>query len=107
MPYAADRDALHRIGIDRCRLLKDGLTENSINRLYRGLYVYSAGIHDLLEDTNMHNLEGGRISHVFWEVYISLLESMNTSSDNDSIIASGSLLFRSIHSVFFVFSTRC
>ena len=41
-------------GIDRATLGSNGIQEETINRIYRALFVYSVGFHELLKRTTSH-----------------------------------------------------
>jgi hypothetical protein len=46
-----------------------------IDRLYRGLFVYSVGVHSLIADAVRHCPQGGRLIHRLWPAYLRLLET--------------------------------
>eukprot|EP00826_Nyctotherus_ovalis_P014173 TRINITY_DN13923_c0_g1_i5.p1 TRINITY_DN13923_c0_g1~~TRINITY_DN13923_c0_g1_i5.p1 ORF type:complete len:321 (-),score=55.49 TRINITY_DN13923_c0_g1_i5:284-1246(-) len=65
---------LFKFGIDRKQLMNFGVGEEMIDRIYRALFVYTIGFHELLKS----NLSGeainfGIISNI-WKVYALLLE---------------------------------
>ena len=61
-------------GIDRQKLGKYGLNADQINRVYRGLFVYSVGFFELLKKCAAHTQNKGTLVSTIWRVYAILIE---------------------------------
>ena len=61
-------------GIDRQALGKYGLNTELINRVYRGLFVYSVGFFELLKKWTLHAKSNTSLAATIWRVYAILLE---------------------------------
>ena len=46
---AEKKKPLNRFGVDRMTLNKAGITNESIDRIYRSLFVYSVGFYEMLK----------------------------------------------------------
>lgn len=61
-PETYDVQFLNRIGLDRKCLRKAGLSNKTIDRVYRALFVYSFGFHEMLDEVSnncANNVNGG------------------------------------------------
>ncbi|CAI2361027.1 unnamed protein product [Moneuplotes crassus] len=63
-----------RYGIDRLTLSKAGISDETIDRIYRSLFVHSVGFHELIKTCLQHTKN--RFEHItsIWKVYSVLLE---------------------------------
>ena len=68
-----------RYGIDRSNLGELGVPEDTIDRIYRGLFVYSMGFYELLNKTLTHTPKKFTVVTNLWKVYAVLLEYCNRS----------------------------
>eukprot|EP00943_MAST-04B_sp_MAST-4B-sp1_P005203 g5203.t1 len=78
-PEAYDVQFLNRIGLDRKCLRKAGLSNKTIDRVYRALFVYSFGFHEMLDEVsnncaNYVNGGSNKLVAKIWEVFNALLE---------------------------------
>ncbi len=78
-PETYDVQFLNRIGLDRKCLRKAGLSNKTIDRVYRALFVYSFGFHEMLDEVSnncANNVNGGsgKLVAKIWEVFNALLE---------------------------------
>ena len=78
-PESYDLQFLKKIGLDRKSLRKAGLSNETIERVYRALFVYSFGFHEMLDEVSnncANNIQGGsgKIVLKIWEVFNALLE---------------------------------
>ena len=63
-----------RYRIDRMTLLKGGIPNGSINRIYRSLFVYSVGFYDLIVRWMEHTEQNHSIVAAIWKVFAILIE---------------------------------
>ncbi|CEP03796.1 Uncharacterized protein PBTT_06989 [Plasmodiophora brassicae] len=86
-PYAGDsyilrKTHLDQTGLSRSALKAAGLAHDVIDRLHRGLFVYTTGLHELLSDV------GPDIARLFWKAYWRLADRSDTgSSENGRLVA--------------------
>lgn len=68
------KNPITRYGIDRLSLSKGGISDETIDRIYRSLFVHSVGFHELIKSCLQHTK--GRYEHItsIWKVYSILLE---------------------------------
>jgi len=59
-PLPSGAMALKMLGIDKQSLLRIGLSHEQVDRVYRGLWVYSVGVHDLLKRISYEVTGGGK-----------------------------------------------
>lgn len=63
--------------IERKKLIQAGLNGMNADRVFRGLFVYSFGVYELLQDLCQHCEENsGRIVSATWSIYLKLLEQI-------------------------------
>ena len=77
VPY--DLQFLKKIGLDRKSLQVAGLSNHTIERVYRALFVYSFGFHEMLDEVSSNCVKhekggSGRLVAKIWEVFNALLE---------------------------------
>ncbi|CAI2365528.1 unnamed protein product [Moneuplotes crassus] len=65
---------INQYGIDRQSLLKHGLNSTLVNRVYRGLFVYSVGFFELLKKLAVESNSRTHLMATIWRVYAILLE---------------------------------
>jgi len=65
---------LKTFGIDRETFMKNDLDTESINRLYRALYVYSLGFHELVKEPLERSTNRHKTMDSIWKVYSILLQ---------------------------------
>lgn len=65
---------LQRYSIDRMDLRAAGVDNNDIDRIYRGLFVYSIGFYEMLQKSLVH--AKGKYTYLssIWKVFAILLE---------------------------------
>ena len=68
------KDILKRYGIDRESLSVDGISEASISRLYRCLFIYSIGFNELIQSLLSHSKNKISCASSIWKVFTILLE---------------------------------
>jgi hypothetical protein len=61
-------------GIDRETLERNNLDAESVNRLYRALFVYSLGFHDLIKEPLERSKNRHNTLVAIWKVYSVLLQ---------------------------------
>jgi hypothetical protein len=63
-----------RYGIDRLTLCKGGISDETVDRIYRSLFVYSVGFYELIKTCLKHT--DNRYEHItaIWKVFSILLE---------------------------------
>lgn len=67
-------NTLKLLGIDRQTLEEAGVPPKLIFRLYRGLWVYSVGFHELLEEVSHYSRGSKECLGNIWKAYALLLE---------------------------------
>ncbi|CAD8171587.1 unnamed protein product [Paramecium pentaurelia] len=68
---------LEEVGISRHQLMGRGLKKDTIDRLYKGLYVYSKGFNELLNQCIGDDIL--IVKGLIWKVFLILLERYNSS----------------------------
>ena len=63
-----------RYNIDRMTLMKGGISNDSINRIYRSLFVYSVGFYDLINKCMQHSTLNHTLVGSVWKVFAILIE---------------------------------
>lgn len=63
-----------RYKIDRLTLIEGGISEETIDRIYRSLFVYSVGFHQLIKSCLQHTGNRYEIITAIWKVFTILLE---------------------------------
>ena len=63
-----------RYRIDRMTLMKGGIPNESINRIYRSLFVYSVGFYDLIVRWMEHSEQNHSVVSSIWKVFAILIE---------------------------------
>ena len=76
---AEAKQPIIRYGIDRTTLFKEGIPDETIDRVYRGLFVYSMGFYELLQKIISHSPNKYTVVTNLWRVYAVLLEYCNRS----------------------------
>ncbi|CEO95643.1 hypothetical protein PBRA_004369 [Plasmodiophora brassicae] len=97
------KKTLIALGVSREQLLEEGLEHDQIDRLYRALYTYSVGAHEVFHDVMKHSLSGPSIISALWRAYLGLLES----ASNDMYGMALSLVQRDTERQVFDLVTRC
>ena len=65
---------ISRYGIDRLTLSKGGISDDTIDRIYRSLFVYSVGFHELMKTCLQHTNNRYELITSIWKVFAILLE---------------------------------
>jgi hypothetical protein len=65
---------LARLGSDRVSLLAAGMRNETIDRIFRALFVYSMGFQETIDSIIEHSLDRDRILAKIWRLYGMLLE---------------------------------
>ena len=75
-PQAFNNQFINKVGLSRQKLQKAGLSLETIERVYRALFVYSHGFHEMLSEVsnNCVEKEGEKIVTKLWEIFNALLE---------------------------------
>lgn len=68
------KNPLRRYGIDRKTLMDAGVPEDQVERIYRGMFVYSVGYYELLKKVLSHTSNKYNIITALWKVFSVLLE---------------------------------
>ena len=68
------KQPLQRFGIDRVLLSIAGVDVSNIDRIYRGLFVYSIGFYEMLNKALSHAKNRYTLLSSIWKVYSILLE---------------------------------
>jgi len=68
------KNPISRYGIDRQTLLEGGIPNDSVDRIYRALFVYSVGWYELLKKCLEHTGKKYTIITALWKVFSILLE---------------------------------
>ena len=72
---AAGLRGLQNFGLTRDDLKKRGLSSKSIERVYRSMYVYTIGFHDILKDVFSHCEDKAELIASVWAGYHSISEN--------------------------------
>ncbi|CAI2370996.1 unnamed protein product [Moneuplotes crassus] len=67
-------DVLKKFGIDRATLNSNGIDDASATRVYRALYVYSLGFHQLIQEALQRGTNRNLLLATIWKVYSVLLQ---------------------------------
>ena len=75
-PQAFNNQFINKVGLSRQKLQEAGLSLETIERVYRALFVYSHGFHEMLSEVgnNCVEKEGEKIVTKLWEIFNALLE---------------------------------
>jgi hypothetical protein len=65
---------IQRYQIDRPLLIANGIPPDEVNRVYRGLFVYSVGFYELLKKCVEHTNNKYTVVTALWKVFSILLE---------------------------------
>lgn len=68
------QNPIYRYGIDRVSLQMAGMPVETINRIYRSLFVYSVGFYELIKSCLKHTSKQYSMITNIWKVYTILLE---------------------------------
>ena len=68
--------------IEKEKLARGGLSPNEVDRVFRGLFVYSHGVYEMLRDLTAHCANSGPLVTATWSVYLRLLEQVPTHQPN-------------------------
>ena len=71
---SSSQQELNTVLLDKASLNLLGLPKAVINRIYRAMYVYSVGFHDLIADIHKFSLHGDGIASLVWQTFVHLLE---------------------------------
>lgn len=63
-----------RYQIDRMTLMKGGIPNESVDRIYRALFVYSVGFYDLVVRCMQHSGDNHGLVSSIWKVFAILIE---------------------------------
>lgn len=69
-----DKNPISRYGIERMVLVDAGLPNETVDRIYRALFVYSVGFYELIKKCLEHTEKKYTIITALWKVYSILLE---------------------------------
>lgn len=72
--YPEHKEPMVRHNIDRLSLSKMGLGKDEVERIYKGLFVYSIGFNELLRSVSRELEHAFIIQCTVWKVYSILLE---------------------------------
>ena len=74
-PQAFNNQFINKVGLSRQKLREAGLSLETIERVYRALFVYSHGFHEMLSEVSNNCRERRRkIVTKLWEIFNALLE---------------------------------
>jgi predicted nucleic acid-binding Zn-ribbon protein len=65
----SNASAMEQMKIDRAQLVQQGLTKQEQDRIYRSFFVYTNGIHEIMESVDP------TLSMTLWDVFMRLLEN--------------------------------
>ena len=68
------KNPITRYGVDRLTLAKGGISDETIDRVYRSLFVYSVGFHELMKTCLKHTNNRFELITSIWKVFSILLE---------------------------------
>jgi golgin subfamily B member 1 len=68
------KNPIARYGIDRLTLARGGISDETIDRVYRSLFVYSVGFHELMKTCLEHTKNRYELITAIWKVFAILLE---------------------------------
>lgn len=68
------KQPIQRYQIDRTELRKQGIPAEEVDRVYRGLFVYSVGFYELLNKCLQHTDKKYTVITALWKVFSILLE---------------------------------
>ena len=68
------KDPIERYVIDRLSLQNAGIPNDTVDRIYRALFVYSVGFYELIKKCLMHTGKKYTIITAIWKVFSILLE---------------------------------
>ena len=74
-PY---QNTLKDVFLDKDSLGYLGLPKEIVLRIYRALFVYSVGFHDVIADIHKHSVHAEGISSVVWQTFVYLLERVES-----------------------------
>lgn len=69
------KDALKRYGVDRQTFEQSGMDQETCDRIYRALFVYSVGFYELLQKCMEHADSKSKNVAALWRVFSILLET--------------------------------
>lgn len=69
-----DKNPISRYGIERMVLVDAGIPNETVDRIYRALFVYSVGFYELIKKCLEHTEKKYTIITALWKVYSILLE---------------------------------
>lgn len=70
----AHKNPISRYGIDRITLNKAGIPNDTVDRIYRALFVYSIGFFELMKNCLEHSAKNYILVTSIWKVFAVLLE---------------------------------
>jgi hypothetical protein len=65
---------IQRYGVDRAELKAAGIPEETVDRIYRALFVYSVGFYELIKKCLEHTKKKFTVITAIWKVFSILLE---------------------------------
>lgn len=68
------KNPISRYGLDRLSLTNAGITNEQVDRVYRGLFVYSIGFYEMLQRSLEHAGNKYILLSSMWRVFAILLE---------------------------------
>ena len=68
------QNIIKKFGLERKQLKAKGLTNQEIDRIYRGLFIYSFGFYEMLLESIKHSNDTKFMMAQIWKVYGILLE---------------------------------
>ncbi len=74
----APRTELEKLGLHRVELSSLGLSGDEIDRIFRGIFVYSTGFHQIVKDLiYLHGKTGNFVGGKVWCLYTRVMEEMD------------------------------
>lgn len=74
---AEHKNPIARYAVDRMSLNNEGIPNETVDRIYRALFVYSVGFYELLNKVLSHTPKKYTVVTNLWKVYAVLLEYCN------------------------------
>lgn len=68
------KNPIARYGIEKTVLIEAGIPDDTVNRIYRALFVYSVGFYELIKKCLDHTDKKYTIITALWKVFAILLE---------------------------------
>lgn len=82
IPSAAQKQGLTHFGVDAAALEKLGLDAKSSERVYRAMFVYSQGLHAVLQEAVGRSKNASQALLVLWRAFTAVLEHAGQSEQD-------------------------